>query len=150
MTRKGPTSVEWLTPGATKEFGVASAMLQPPRAIPIPPQPKLQPSLHTASPDYRGVVQMGGGAVAHCTAPASPKPMPAMPPAITTLSVRAVIPLPNPVPQQALPTPETQQPAAKVRSRPLPQVPRYSPTGSSLEVSRRPSPPRPRSASGLK
>ena len=46
MTRKGPTSVEWLTPDLAKELGVAWAMLQPPRAIPIPPQPKLQPSLH--------------------------------------------------------------------------------------------------------
>ena len=45
MTRKGPTSVEWLTPDLAKELGVAWAMLQPPRAIPIPPQPKLQPSL---------------------------------------------------------------------------------------------------------
>ena len=45
MTRKGPTSVEWLTPDLAKELGVAWAMLQPPRAIPIPPQPKLQPRL---------------------------------------------------------------------------------------------------------
>jgi uncharacterized protein len=45
MTRKGPTSVEWLTPDLAKELAVAWAMLQPPRAIPIPPQPKLQPHL---------------------------------------------------------------------------------------------------------
>ena len=45
MTRKGPTSVEWLTPDLTKELGVAWAKLQPPRAIPIPSQLKLQPSL---------------------------------------------------------------------------------------------------------
>ena len=45
MTRKGPTSVEWLTPDLAKELGVAWAMLQPPRAIPIPSQLKLQPSL---------------------------------------------------------------------------------------------------------
>src|SRR4029077_12440781 len=38
MTRKGPTSVEWLTPDLTKELGVAWAKLQPPRAIPIPSQ----------------------------------------------------------------------------------------------------------------
>jgi hypothetical protein len=43
MTRKGPTSVEWLTPELAKEVGVAWLMLQPPRAIPIPPQ---QPGLH--------------------------------------------------------------------------------------------------------
>jgi predicted metalloprotease len=42
MTRKGPTSVEWLTPDLSKELAVAWAMLQLPRAIPIPPQPKLQ------------------------------------------------------------------------------------------------------------
>jgi TonB family protein len=45
MTRKGPTSLEWLTPDLAKEFGVAWSMLQPPRTIPIPPQPKLQPRL---------------------------------------------------------------------------------------------------------
>ena len=45
MTRKGPTSVEWLTPDLTKELGVAWAKLQPPRAIPIPSQLKLQPGL---------------------------------------------------------------------------------------------------------
>jgi uncharacterized protein len=50
MTRAGPTSVEWLTPDRAKEFRVAWAMLQSPRAIPIPPQPKLQPSLHLAPP----------------------------------------------------------------------------------------------------
>ena len=44
MTRKGPTSVEWLTPDLAKELGVAWAMLQPPRAIPIPSQLKLQPA----------------------------------------------------------------------------------------------------------
>jgi hypothetical protein len=43
MTRKGPTNLEWLTPDLAEEVGVAWLMLQPPRAIPIPPQ---QPSLH--------------------------------------------------------------------------------------------------------
>jgi protein TonB len=42
MTHKSPTSVEWLSPDVAKEFGVAWAMLQPPRAIPIPPQPTPQ------------------------------------------------------------------------------------------------------------
>src|SRR5262245_47179195 len=42
MTRKGPTSIEWLTPDVAKELGVAWALLQPPRAIPIPQKPKLQ------------------------------------------------------------------------------------------------------------
>jgi TonB family protein len=50
MTRAGPTSVEWLTPDRAKEFRVAWAMLQPPRANPIPPQPKLQPGVHLAAP----------------------------------------------------------------------------------------------------
>jgi hypothetical protein len=50
MTRAGPTSVEWLTPDRAKEFRVAWAMLQPPRAIPIPAQPKLPPGAHLALP----------------------------------------------------------------------------------------------------
>ena len=45
MTSKGPTSLEWLTPDRAKEFGVHWAALQPPRALPVPPQPKLQRSL---------------------------------------------------------------------------------------------------------
>jgi hypothetical protein len=46
MTHKGPTSLEWLTPDAAREVGAAWAMLQPPRAIPIPPQqPGLRPPL---------------------------------------------------------------------------------------------------------
>ena len=67
MTRKGPTSVEWLTPDLAKELGVAWAMLQPPRAIPIPPQPKLaQPT--TASPGYCGV-EVRAAAVADSDGP---------------------------------------------------------------------------------
>jgi hypothetical protein len=50
MTRAGPTSVEWLTPDRAKEFRVTWAMLQPPRAIPIPAQPKLPPGVHLAAP----------------------------------------------------------------------------------------------------
>ena len=46
MTRKGPTDLEWLTPDSAKEVGVAWFPLQPPRAIPLPPQqPGLQPPL---------------------------------------------------------------------------------------------------------
>ena len=44
--------------------------------------------------------------------------MPVMPPVIT-LPVRPVIPLPEPLPQQVLPTPKTQQPAAKVEEPPI-------------------------------
>ena len=54
MTRKGPTSLEWLTPDVAKEVGVAWSLLQPPRAIPIPPQPSCSPPT-TASPGYCGV-----------------------------------------------------------------------------------------------
>ena len=45
MTRKGPTGVEWLTPDLARDFGVTWTTLQPPRAIPVPPQPNLRPGL---------------------------------------------------------------------------------------------------------
>jgi hypothetical protein len=45
MTRKGPAAVEWLTPDLARDFGVTWTTLQPPRAIPIPPQPNLRPGL---------------------------------------------------------------------------------------------------------
>jgi hypothetical protein len=46
MTHKGPTSLEWLTPDLAKEVEVAWLMLQPPRAIPLPPQQRgLHPPL---------------------------------------------------------------------------------------------------------
>jgi hypothetical protein len=46
MTHKGPTNLEWLTPDAAKEVGAAWSKLQPPRAIPVPPQqPGLRPPL---------------------------------------------------------------------------------------------------------
>ena len=124
MTRKGPTSVEWLTPDLTKELGVAWAMLQPPRAIPIPSQLKLQPSLQAPAQiiaAWRSAPQQWPTP----TAPASPKPMPVMPPVIT-LPVRPVIPLPEPLPQQALPTPQTQQPAAKVEEPPIAARPKIT------------------------
>jgi hypothetical protein len=67
MTHKGPTSLEWLTPELAKEVKVAWLLLQPPRAIPIPPQQpgphpphqviaawsKLMPRPLIASPDHR-------------------------------------------------------------------------------------------------
>ena len=59
MTRKGPASVEWLTPELAKEFGVAWAMLQSSRAIPIPPQPNLQRRATSASSGYCGLVAIG-------------------------------------------------------------------------------------------
>jgi hypothetical protein len=46
MTRRGPTSLEWLPPDVAKERGIKWSKLQPPRAIPIPPQqPSLRPPL---------------------------------------------------------------------------------------------------------
>jgi hypothetical protein len=45
MTRKGPASVEWLTPELAKELAVAWGMLEPARTIAIAPQPKLQRGL---------------------------------------------------------------------------------------------------------
>jgi hypothetical protein len=45
MTRKGPTSLEWLTPDQAKELGVPWFRLQPPRETPIPQQPELQGGL---------------------------------------------------------------------------------------------------------
>jgi TonB family protein len=42
MTNKSPTGLEWLTPDQAKEFGISWAVLQPPRAIPVPPQPNPQ------------------------------------------------------------------------------------------------------------
>src|SRR5262249_27033878 len=77
MTRKGPTSLEWLTPDLARELGVALSMLRPPRTIPIPPQLKQQP---LAPP---------------------PQVIEAWSKWARTMAA-----------QQALPTPETQQPAA--------------------------------------
>ena len=145
MTRKGPTSVEWLTPDLAKELGVAWAMLQPPRAIPIPPQLKLQPSLQPPAQiiaAWRSAPQQWPTP----TAPASPKPMPVMPPVIT-LPVRPVIPLPEPLPQQALPTPQTQQPAAKVEEPPIAARPKITDRiepGSQQAPTTRPRPARSR------
>ncbi len=102
MTRKGPTSVEWLTPDLAKELGVGWVVLQPPRTIiTIPPQPKLQPHqqpppavIAAWSKSARSLAQQQ---LPTATAPASPK-------AVTTS--------PEPVPQDAVRTP-TQQPAAE-------------------------------------
>jgi hypothetical protein len=52
MTRAAPTSVEWLTLDRAKEFKVGWAMLQPPRATPIPPQPKLPPGVRLVPPAH--------------------------------------------------------------------------------------------------
>src|SRR5262245_30143395 len=41
MTRKDPTSVEWLTPDLAKDLGIAWTTLHPPRTIDIPRQPNL-------------------------------------------------------------------------------------------------------------
>jgi hypothetical protein len=94
MTRKGPTSLEWLTPNLAKDLGIAWAMLQPPRAILIPPQPNLQPRLQPP-PQIMAAWSKSARSLAPQqlpTSPASPKPMPVEPPVTT---------LPEPVPQQA-------------------------------------------------
>jgi hypothetical protein len=111
MTRKGPTSVEWLTPDLAKELGVAWAVLKPPRTIPIPPQPKLQARLQPPSEVIAAWSRWSAQQLPTATAQASPKPMPAMPPEIT-IPVRRAIPFLEPMPQQALPTPQTQRPPA--------------------------------------
>jgi hypothetical protein len=80
MTRKGPTSVEWLTPDLAMQFGVTWAMLQRPRAIPIPPQQKLQPHLRTPPEVIAAWSKWAAAQLPTATAPPSPKPMPVMPP----------------------------------------------------------------------
>jgi predicted metalloprotease len=50
ITRKGPTSLEWLTPDLANEMGVSLAMLQPPRALPVAPQPKVQHAPNLSPP----------------------------------------------------------------------------------------------------
>jgi hypothetical protein len=98
MTRAGPKSVEWLTPDVAKELEVALALLQPPRAIPIPPKAKLQPGLQPPPQVIEAWSKWARSVASQqlptATTPASPKQ-----PAITTLPVRPVIP--EPVPQQA-------------------------------------------------
>jgi hypothetical protein len=96
MTRKGPTSVEWLTPDLAMHLGVTWAMLQRPRAIPIPPQHKLQPHLRAPPEVIAAWSKWAAAQLPTATAPASPKLMPLVRPA-------------GPLPEQA---PATQQPAA--------------------------------------
>jgi hypothetical protein len=95
-------------------------MLQPPRAIPIPPQPKLQPHQLPPPQVIAAWSKSARSLAAQHLAPeadrASPeKLMPVMPPVIT-LPVRPLIPLPEPVPPQALPRPQTPQPAAHTKA----------------------------------
>jgi hypothetical protein len=98
MTRKGPTSVEWLTPALAREFGVAWVMLQPPRAVPIPPplklQPRLQPPPEVTAAWSKSARSLPEQKLPTATDPASPKLMPVVRPATTS---------PEPAPQQ-LPT----------------------------------------------
>jgi TonB family protein len=109
MTRAGPTSVEWLTPDRAKEFRVAWAMLQSPRAIPIPPQPKLQPGLRLALPPHVAWSK---------SAPQQASQQPALAPSasskpVITVPVRPTSPAP-------VPTPQTQQPAPAPPASPAP------------------------------
>jgi hypothetical protein len=100
MTRKGPASVEWLTPELARELGVAWAMLWPPRAIPIPPQPKRQGGLQ-APPEVisawsKSARSLASQQLPSATAPASPN--------LKLLPVRPVIPSPEAAPKQTPPT----------------------------------------------
>jgi hypothetical protein len=142
MTRKGPTSVEWLTPDVAKELGVAWALLQPPRAIPIPPKPKLQPR-QQPPPQVVEAWSKWATSVSQqlpiATAPASAKQ-----PAIATLPVRPVIPEPvsqqaqqappTAVPQQGVPTPQTQQPAAPLEGLQKGKLTRFVPSGMNRSI----------------
>ena len=117
MTRKGPTSVEWLTPDLAMQLGITWAMLQRPRAIPISPQNKLQPHLRTPAEVIAAWSKWAAAQLPAATARASPKLIPL---------VRPV----EPLPREALPTPQAQPPAAKVEEPAVAaRVPR-SPTGS--------------------
>jgi hypothetical protein len=102
MTRKGPTSVEWLTPDLAKEMGIAWAMLQPPRAIPFPPKTKLPPRQQPPAEVIAVWSKWAAQQLPTATAHASPKPMPVMPPEIT-IPVPPVIPPPKQAPQQEPP-----------------------------------------------
>jgi hypothetical protein len=86
MTHKGPTSVEWLTPDVANELGVTWALLQPPRAIPIPPKPKLQPRQQPPPQVIEAWSKVKSQQLPISTAPAS-----ANQPAIATLPARPVI-----------------------------------------------------------
>jgi TonB family protein len=105
MTRAGPTSVEWLTPDRAKEFRVAWAMLQSPRAIPIPPQPKLQPGLRLALPSQVPWSKSAPQQALQQLAPASPA------------SSKPVITVPV---RPTSPTPQRQQPAPAPPASPAP------------------------------
>jgi hypothetical protein len=93
MTRKGPTSVEWLTPELAKEFSLTWEMLWPSRAIPIPPQPKLQPRLQPPPQVVEGWSKWASSS--------SPQPPP--------IFTRPMIPPPAPAPKQASPVPPALQ-----------------------------------------
>jgi hypothetical protein len=119
MTRKGPTSVEWLTPDLAKELGVAWTMLQPPRAIPILPQSKLQSRLQPP-PEV-------SAAWSKSARSSPPQQLPTNVPVTTSPSVIPVVPLVTtsrePVLQQSSPTaarpdriePSSQQSAASAQ-----------------------------------
>jgi len=142
MTRKGPASVEWLTPDVAKELGVAWTMLQPPRADPIPAQPKLQTRVHWAPPPEviaawsKSARTMAQQQLPTATASSSPK-------SVITLPMRPVIPVPGPMPQQTF-TPQTQQPRAAVPNEthtPLEPGTQQAPATSAPALSAQPAAP---------
>jgi hypothetical protein len=118
MTRKGPTSVEWLTPDLAKEFGIAWAMLQPSRAIPIPPQPKWQPRLQ-APPQVISAWSKSARSLASQQLPSATVPTS---PNLKLLPVRPVMPSPEAVPRETPPTtapPDQIEPGSQT-SKPVP------------------------------
>jgi hypothetical protein len=50
MTSAGPTEMAWLTDDRAKAWGLAVETMQPPRTIPVPPQPAPQASPQVARP----------------------------------------------------------------------------------------------------
>jgi hypothetical protein len=144
MTRKGPTSVEWLTPDVAKELGVTWAPLQPPRAIPIAPKPKLQPG-QQPPPQVIEAWSKWATSVTSQQLPIATAPASAKQPAIATLPARPVIPgasqqaqqAPPPresVPQQGVPTPQTQQPAAPLEGLQKGKLSRFVPSGMNRTI----------------
>jgi hypothetical protein len=100
MSRKGPASVEWLTPDLAKEFGIAWAMLQPSRAIPIPSQPKWQPRLQ-APPQIISAWSKSTKSLASQQLPSASVPTS---PNLKLLPVRPAMPSPEAVPKEMPPT----------------------------------------------
>jgi hypothetical protein len=144
MTRKGPTSVEWLTPDLARELGLAWGMLQPPRAIPIPPQPKLQPRLQPSAQVTAAWSKSARSLALQqfptAMAPPSPKLMPVVRPVTTSpehLSPTQWAPAPYWIPSVTPPQFPTAAP---------PSSPQQSSTATAPTPRATPAPPAPQQA----